>query len=139
MTRVPRHTVAPAPRAQDRLRRHAIISAIQKGKQVPEDQWPKLPVRSDTTLNESGVIDLMQAALRHRASEVRISPGLVATRSDLEALARHHFKEGTSDILLLHGWRKSVFAEDLIKVLSGKVSLGVDSSGQKLRMSDPNQ
>ncbi|MCH7663361.1 MAG: hypothetical protein IH859_05765, partial [Chloroflexi bacterium] len=74
-----------------------------------------------------------------RASEVRISPGLVATRSDLEALARHHFEKGTSDILLLHGWRKSVFAEDLIKVLSGNVSLGVESSGQTLRMIDPNQ
>ena len=105
-----------------------IVGAARKGLEVPKGEWPEPPPRGDEPVDDTGVLDLLQAVLRSRASGLRIAPTLIATRADLVALIRRQ------RCSLSGGWRKSLVAEDLQRVLDGKTRVGVDDSGRNVRL-----
>lgn len=77
------------------------------------DAAPLVPELRDTP-EQKAKVQLLLAALREKAEREQLAPTLVATRSDIERLVR----EGPSaPILLLEGWRREAFGEELLKLL----------------------
>lgn len=65
-------------------------------------------------------VDMLKTLLRLKTEYVDIAPRLIANVSDLTELAAFGSK---AEIRALNGWRREVFGEDALKMLSGEISL----------------
>jgi ribonuclease D len=111
----------------------AIIAAVARGQKQPPAALPARPPRSshDDDPDVSALATLLDAYLRARALEMKISSRLLANRSDLERLVRMNLNgDLASDAAgrhpLLGGWRRQVAGEDLLRLLRGELTLGVE-------------
>lgn len=95
-----------------------IIKTIISGKQIPEEQWPKLPSWKRSTPQQEALIDLCMAYLKQLALENNISPGILCNRKDMEKLVM-----GNHDIAILQGWRNELIGQPVLQLLEGKYSL----------------
>lgn len=108
-----------------------IIEAVKRGNAYSEDELPSLrdkhkySYKSDEfDKNEiEAEIDLMSALVRHRAKEKNIAPQTLTSNSDLTKIA-YGVKSG---IPTLSGWRKKFIGDELIDLVSGKISLRLDN------------
>jgi ribonuclease D len=98
-----------------------LLKAVKVGMEVPEEDLPRFERRPRTVVDIEGVVELMGALVRLRASEHGIAVPLLATRGDLERLASGQ----REDSALLAGWRRSIVGEDLIALIDGKIGLRV--------------
>lgn len=98
-----------------------LLRAVKEGLETPEDALPRFEKRPRTVVDIEGVVELMGALVRLRASEHGIAVPLLATRGDLERLASGQ----REDSPLLEGWRRSIVGEDLVALLDGKIGLRV--------------
>ena len=89
--------------------------------EIEEADLPRLDRRPRAVVDIEGVVELMGALVRVRASEHGIAVPLLATRSDLEHLAAGEDEESP----LLQGWRKALIGDDLQRLLDGKLTLRV--------------
>ena len=63
----------------------------------------------------------MGALLKLRAKEQGIAPQVLASSSDLSALARGYYEESG----LTHGWKKRIIGDELIDLLEGRICLSI--------------
>lgn len=98
-----------------------LLSAVREGVEAPEETLPRFERRPRTVVDIEGVVELMGALVRLRASEHGIAVPLLATRTDLERLASGQ----REDSPLLEGWRRSIVGDDLIALVDGKLGLRV--------------
>ncbi|MEQ8818768.1 MAG: ribonuclease D [Sumerlaeia bacterium] len=127
------------PRSKDRARslrqvpqgplnRHldAVLKAIARGKDTPEEQWPqkpKRPARANET--PAGLVELFQALVRSVAEREAISPTLLATTDDLTTLAAKRHETETLDLPVLKGWRYEMIGKELLQLLHGEMCLRI--------------
>ncbi|HZI35216.1 MAG TPA: hypothetical protein VFD61_05650, partial [Gaiellales bacterium] len=70
------------------------------------------------------VLPLASSVLQAVCAQAGIASELVATRDDLESLIRV-VAEGGDDHPLLHGWRRELAGDELLRLLRGEVALRV--------------
>ncbi len=111
----------------------AIIAAVGRGRQQPPEALPVRPPRSspDDDPNVAALATLLDAFLRARALEMKISSRLLANRNDLERLVRLSVNgDRAGDTAgrhpLLDGWRRQVAGEDILRLLRGELTLAVE-------------
>jgi ribonuclease D len=104
------------------LQRHgdALLGVIREAKESPESQWPSRPEYRRLEPAQEGLVDLLMALVRTRGAEKAVSPALLASRAELEALV-----SGDRDCHVLHGWRSEVVGAELLAVLNGEVAVRV--------------
>lgn len=98
-----------------------VVALLVVGLDAPEETWPKT-IRSEH--NEKNVdieVELMGALLKLRAKEQGIAPQVLASSSDLSALARGYYEESG----LTHGWKKRIIGDELIDLLEGRICLSI--------------
>jgi ribonuclease D len=98
-----------------------LLAAVAAGVQTPEAELPRADRKPRTVVDVEGVVELMGALVRMRASEHGIAVPLLATRGDLERLASGQRDESP----LLEGWRRSIVGDDLVALLEGRIGLKV--------------
>jgi ribonuclease D len=98
-----------------------LLEAVREGRERPESELPRMAKRPRTIVDIEGVVELMGALVRVRASEHGIAVPLLATRADLERLASGEREE----CALLEGWRKELVGDDLVDLVEGHVTLRV--------------
>ena len=98
-----------------------IIKQIALAKDIPESEWPAVKPLVRLTPDEDALADIMMTYLKYIAASQKISPSALATRKEIEKLARDEH-----DIPLLTGWRKQMAGDALIELLNGKRSLRVE-------------
>ena len=88
---------------------------------MADDDLPRIDRKPRAIVDVEGVVELMGALLRVRASEHGIAVPLLATRADLERLA-----SGERDASpLLAWWRRSIVGDDLVLLVDGSLALSV--------------
>jgi ribonuclease D len=100
----------------------ALLAAVARGVETPEDQLPVLERKRRPAGDIDGAVDLMVALVRLRAREHGVAMPLLASREDLERLAAGERESSP----LLEGWRKSLVGNELIDLLDGRLSLSVN-------------
>ena len=75
------------------------------------------------TQQQEAILDILTALVRIRAEENALNPIILATRKDLDVLL---FNDD-DDCSLLHGWRFKMAGRELVGLLKGKLSLGIES------------
>ena len=104
------------------LSRHgdAILKVIAAAKATDPNHWPTPTKNRRLAPEQDAVVDLLMAVLRLRGNENEVSPSLLASRKQLEALVA-----GEGDVPVLHGWRAELAGHDLQAVLAGEKSVRV--------------
>jgi ribonuclease D len=107
----------------DQLRQYGsgLLSAVQIGVDVPDDELPKWPTAKIPSKRDVLMADVLYTVLRVLCFDEEIAAELVSTRSILEALVRQH-NEGLveeSKLPVLQGWRREMAGQELLDVLNG--------------------
>ncbi|MFH1740549.1 MAG: ribonuclease D [bacterium] len=109
-----------------------LLQAIQKGLDVPKEELPRVPKRkAKVSTPPPGLVDLLSTVLRARAEQMKIAPGLLAKRSDLECLATDPSSEPSLPVL--QGWRFELVGKELLDVLKGQCRVGFDLEDGKVK------
>ncbi|MFM7842478.1 MAG: hypothetical protein ACKO9T_11455, partial [Nitrospira sp.] len=112
----------------------AILAAIQRGLALPPSDWPEVSPAKRSEPESAGLVDLLQAVLKARATDERIAPTLLATSADLQALVEAMREGDKLDLPILAGWRRTLVGELLLQVLDGQVRVSVDRKTGQLKV-----
>ena len=108
-----------------------VLSAIAKGRSVPESDCPK-PDRQDNGDNPAprAIVELLKLLLKTKSDTHNVAQRLIATSDDVEAIAL----SDTADVPALHGWRRELFGEDALKLKHGKLAIGLSANGKDVEV-----
>lgn len=99
----------------------AIIAAVSAGLAMDEETIPMPQRRPRSSYDIESLTDIMSALVRTRAREYGIAVPVLASRKEMEELARGE----REDSPLLRGWRASHIGEELVELLEGGMSLRI--------------
>ncbi|MDQ6964691.1 MAG: ribonuclease D [Mariprofundales bacterium] len=106
-----------------------IVAAWREGVACPKADWPQ---RSKTPLHTTGSgsrAEMLTALLQLKADMLDIAPAILASRSDIAALASWGGLERGGelpDLRILKGWRRALIGDDLLNMLAGRIALSID-------------
>ena len=108
----------------------AILDAVKRGLDIPEDQAPRPPERVELPRGLGPVVDLLKVLLKMKCDEHGVAQKLVANSADIEAIAA----DDSAKVAALSGWRRELFGDDALKLKHGRLGLGFCTDGRRLRM-----
>ena len=97
-----------------------LLTAIKKGLEIPESELPEKPTKPDKNIVNNALADLLRVLLKSCSENAGVASKLIATASDLDALAA-----GDRNISALNGWRFEVFGKSALQLCDGKIGLSV--------------
>ena len=103
----------------DRESANEIVAAVLAVLDAPADELPQLPEIVPTPRGIGPLTDLLKVLLKLSAEESDVAQRLIATSSDLEALAQ----DDQADIPALKGWRRQIFGERALALKHGQLAL----------------
>ncbi|MBI4604861.1 MAG: ribonuclease D [Planctomycetes bacterium] len=119
----------------------AILRRVDRARRLPPPELPAPIERRTGDEDISLVTDLLEVALRARAAEAKIAPAYLASRRELEALARRELRgEGASGggtPAVLTGWRREIAGEALLEILEGRSHVRVDRRAARVSVVRP--
>ena len=100
----------------------AILAAVEVGL---EADLSDLPAEKDQRrpAPNGALSDLLRVLLKAKSEELGVAPKLVATASDLDAIAA-----GERDVAALRGWRAEAFGRDALRLCEGRLALAAHGS-----------
>ncbi len=110
---------------------NALFEAIKQGLDQPPANAPPPPKREKNMRPPQELVTLLKTLLKIRCAQEDVAQKLVATRDDIEALAREE-----KDIPALKGWRKEVFGRDAERLMAGEISFFYDPEREEIVLSD---
>lgn len=99
----------------------AVVAAIKSGLAVDESELPQSDTYSHKEANVDTAVDLMVAVARVRAKQYGIAMQTLAPHDELVKLARGYIE----DCEIMHGWRKTMLGDELVRLLAGELSLSL--------------
>lgn len=110
----------------------AMLHAWQQGQQCSESEWPRPKTSSRNSEGTEMRLELLSALVRLRAEEIRIASNILASKQDIAALASwaNHGSFSTDNLPdnpCLHGWRKELIGNDMLRMLKGELCLRLDA------------
>ncbi len=97
-----------------------ILAAVKTGLDTDPADYPQLDDRRDGLQVNPALADMLRVLLKAKAEEAGVAQKLIATASDLDAIAA-----GERDALALKGWRRDVFGADALRLCKGQIGLAV--------------
>jgi ribonuclease D len=95
-----------------------LLEAVARGREAPDA--PDLPEIEPGDQADAPLIALGQALVRQRALEAKVAVDLVSTQSDIAAVVGALRRNGAApDVRTLHGWRRELVGDELVKLLRG--------------------
>ena len=108
----------------------AILKAIETAMEVAENDLIELP-ESNGHGTTRGVEELLAAYVQIRSEELKIEPSVLADRKKIHSFVTHfEQKQDIEEHILFQGWRKELIGLPMFSLLSGKMGLKIDPSGQ---------
>jgi ribonuclease D len=124
------HALRGLPRGQE----EAIVEAVRRAKALPPDQCPHPETRDSDPPNIVLLGNLLSVVLNDFAGRNRIAGNLIASGSDLKALARSQAADRKLPAVpLCRGWRAKFVLPELLALLAGDTAIRVADP----RLNDP--
>ncbi len=98
------------------------LDLIKKGQNTPEVEWPELPRSKKPTPNQNALIDLLMIVVQIQAKKHNITAAVIATRKQLAAMVQ------SGESTLSDDWRGELVNDEIAKILSGEMTIGVEKS-----------
>jgi ribonuclease D len=115
-----------------------LVANIQAALSLPPSAWPEVPKERKSEPESAGLVELLQAVAKARATEEEIAPTLLATTADLQVLVDAKSNRADLDLPLLKGWRRILLGEMLLEVLDGKLAITIDPKSGAITWSPPS-
>jgi ribonuclease D len=116
------HTLRGLPRGQE----DAILEAVRRARALPLEQCPYPETRDNDPPNIALLGSLLNVVLNDFAGRNRIAGNLIASGSDLKALARSRATDSKlPDVPLCRGWRAKFVLPELLALLAGDTAIRV--------------
>jgi ribonuclease D len=96
----------------------AILEAIKLGTEMDRKLLPDI-AKPERSKPPPDVMELLKVLLKRQCEAYDVAPKLIATTSDLEAIAR----DDNANVQALSGWRREVFGEAALKLKRGELAL----------------
>jgi len=107
-----------------------ILSAIERAMKMPEEDLIILPENNGRTTTR-GVEELLSVYVQIRSEELKIEATVLADRKQIHSFVAHfEQKLNMEEHFLFQGWRKEFIGSPMLSLLSGKMGLKINSSGQ---------
>jgi len=106
-----------------------LMVAWREGATCPKEQWPQRSKSPSHTAGSGIRAELLDALIQLKADELEIAASILASKSDLAALASWGgMKKPTSPppLRILTGWRKQLIGDELLAMLAGELMLKID-------------
>ena len=97
-----------------------MVEAIQKALATPREELPKLPRHRPTSESTSAAADILRVLLKLVCEREEVAARMIASNDDLTKLAE---LGETANIPALTGWRRDLFGEQALKLVSGQSAL----------------
>ncbi|HEX2560757.1 ribonuclease D [Phenylobacterium sp.] len=102
-----------------------LLAAIREALKDPEAYAPVIEKAKPQSSPAAGaVVELLKVLLKARAEDAGVASKLIATVSDLEAIAN----DDEAATPALTGWRREAFGEDALKLKRGELALVLDGA-----------
>lgn len=102
-----------------------LLAAVREALKDPESYAPVIEKTKPQSSPAAGaVVELLKVLLKARAEDAGVASKLIATVSDLEAIAN----DDQAPTPALTGWRREAFGEDALKLKRGELALVLDGS-----------
>ncbi len=105
----------------DRRSVPGVVEAIRAALAIPQAELPKIEPPPKLARGLGPLIDLLRVLLKLKCEEHHVAQRLVATTSDLEAIAA----EAAPQIAALKGWRYEVFGRAALALKQGELGLAI--------------
>ena len=102
-----------------------IIEGVKAGIATKPENMPKVDNGRAKLQVNPALADMLRVLLKAKTDTADVAPKLIASASDLDALAA-----GERDVPALKGWRGEVFGKEALELCEGRVGLAV--KGQKV-------
>lgn len=100
----------------------SVLKVIEESLAVPREEMPRITRAKPFPADLQPALEMLKMLLRIQASECGISARLIADSDDLQALALHG---QDAEVACVQGWRRDVFGQSALALLSGKLALSV--------------
>lgn len=110
----------------------ALLAAIHAALALPPSAWPEVPRERKAEPESAGLVELLQAVMKARATEEEIAPTLLATTAELQALVDARTNGSSLDLPLLKGWRRRLLGDLLLDLLDGKLAVSIDPESRRI-------
>jgi len=117
-----------------------LVRRVERARALPAAAWPPAIERRAADDELSLVVDALELVLRSRAAASRIAPAYLASRRDLEELARSSLGGGDPGaarerpLPILTGWRRELAGAALLELLAGKSSIAIDRARTRVEV-----
>ena len=108
----------------------ALLEAVARAVATPESTWPQAPERVDIPRSLSPVVDLLKVLLKLKSDQHDVAQRLIASSHDIDAIA----SDDEAGVPALHGWRRTIFGEDALRLKHGQIGLALAENGRGLRL-----
>lgn len=106
----------------------AILAAIARGLACKVADQPKVAEIPERKQGSGALGDLLRVLLKAKSDQADVAAKLIASAADLDSLAC----DATPNLPCLHGWRREVFGNDALRLISGEVALSAGPNGVKI-------
>ena len=100
----------------------AVLAAVGRGLALPDEDCPTLPPRPEKPAAPAALTDLLKVLLTFKSEESGVARKLIASADDLERIARGE----TNGVPALQGWRRALFGDAALDLVSGRLALTVE-------------
>ncbi|HKJ83038.1 MAG TPA: ribonuclease D [Mariprofundaceae bacterium] len=110
-----------------------ILRAWQRGRESPKEDWPRFTGGSRNSAGTDLRMELLSTLVRLRADEESIAANILAGKQDLAELASwaNHGSSLPKENPCLHGWRRHLIGDDILRMLNGEISLRLDPESNR--------
>jgi ribonuclease D len=109
-----------------------ILALIRQTRAAPAPDAEPAAVRAGPLdARQEALADIMMALVRLRGAESAVNPALLASRDELARLIL-----GQTDVELLHGWKRNLIGDDLLRLMQGGLRLRVENGTPRFEPAD---
>nr|CAD6608796.1 ribonuclease D [Rhizobium sp. Khangiran2] len=98
----------------------AVIEAVNAAIALPKAEMPHAPKPTRSPEGTGAAVELLKVLLKLISDKEGVAAKVIANTDDLEKIAAEG--EG-ADVAALHGWRRELFGDTALKLISGGVAL----------------
>ena len=98
----------------------AVIEAVNAALALPKTEMPHAPKPTRSPEGTGAAVELLKVLLKLISDKEGVAAKVIANSDDLEKIA----SEGeAAEVAALHGWRRELFGETALRLISGSVAL----------------
>ncbi|MEL6201511.1 MAG: ribonuclease D [Pseudomonadota bacterium] len=101
----------------------AALEIVATVKAMDRDDLPRVPRPAPSPEGTGAAVDLLKVLLKLTSEELEVAQKIIANAEQLEKIAIHGDK---ADVEAMKGWRRDVFGDRALDLLSGKIALSFE-------------